>query len=246
MHELLIAEGFRSFPKDPCVYIRRNPDGSIIILGLYVDELLLCSKNDKYMHELKLQLNRKYKLNDLGEVKKFIGMRIIRYRDSIEMDLEQYIDKMLDKFKLKDCRVSDVPAVTSVDLSQEQCPSTEEERLYKSNIPYRELIGSLLFASTTLVPEISCIVSKLESFMNNPGRAHWYEARRVLRYLKRIRRNKFIYYKDDSKYTFTLYGYVDADWATDKDSRRSRAGYVFKLGRCTISSAYTSLIDCRE
>ena len=235
VHELLIAEGFRSFPKDPCVYIRRNPDGSIIILGLYVDDLLLCSKNDKYMHELKLKLNRKYKLNDLGEVKKFIGMRIIRYRDRIEMDLEQYIDKMLDKFKLKDCRVSDVPAVTSVDLSQEQCPSTEEERLYMSNIPYRELIGSLLFASTTLVPEISCIVSKLASFMNNPGRAHWYEARRVLRYLKRIRRNKFIYYKDDSKYTFTLYGYVDADWATDKDSRRSRAGYVFKLGRCIIS-----------
>jgi hypothetical protein len=32
-----------------------------------------------------------------------------------------------------------------------------------------------------------------------------------------------------------LYGYVDADWAADKDSRRSRAGYVFKLGRCIIS-----------
>ena len=79
-------------------------------------------------------------------------MRIIRYRDRIEMDLEQYIDKMLDKFKLTDCRVSDLPAVTSVQLSQEQCPSKEEERLYMYNIPYRELIGSLLFASTTLVP----------------------------------------------------------------------------------------------
>jgi hypothetical protein len=200
VHELLIAEGFRSFPKDPCVYIRKNPDGSIIILGLYVDDLLLCSKNDRYMYELKVKLNEKYKLNDLGPVKKFIGMRITRYRDRIEMDLEQYIDKMLDKFSVTDCRVSDVPAVTCVELSQEQCPSTEEERTYMSNIPYRELIGSLLFASTTLVPEISCIVSKLASFMNNPGRAHWHEAKRVLRYLKRIRRNKFIYYKDDSKY----------------------------------------------
>ena len=78
-------------------------------------------------------------------------------------------------------------------------------------------------------------MSKLASFMKNPGRAHWYEARCVLRYLKRIRRNKFIYYRDNCKYMFTLYGYVDADWATDKDSRRSRAGYVFKLGRYIIS-----------
>ena len=71
--------------------------------------------------------------------------------------------------------------------------------------------------------------------MNNPGRVHWQEAKRVLRYLKGIRQNKFIYYKDDSSHRFTLYGYVDADWATDKDSRRSRAGYVFKLGRCILS-----------
>ena len=121
VHELLLREGFKSFPKDPCVYIRKNPDGSIIILGLYVDDLLLCSKNDKYLRDLKRKLNAKYKLNDLGPVRKFIGIRITRYADRIEMDLEQYIDKLLEKFSMKDCRVSDVPA-TAIDLSQCSVP----------------------------------------------------------------------------------------------------------------------------
>ena len=103
------------------MYIRKIPDGSIIILGLYVDDLLLCSKNDKYLRDLKRKLNAKYKLNDLGPVRKFIGIRITRYADRIEMDLEQYIDKLLEKFSMKDCRVSDVPA-TAIDLSQCSVP----------------------------------------------------------------------------------------------------------------------------
>jgi hypothetical protein len=38
-----------------------------------------------------------------------------------------------------------------------------------------------------------------------------------------------------------LYGYVDADWAADRDNRRSRAGYVFKLGQSIIS--WTSVLE---
>jgi hypothetical protein len=32
-----------------------------------------------------------------------------------------------------------------------------------------------------------------------------------------------------------LYGYSDANWAGDVDSRRSTSGYVFKVGNCTVS-----------
>jgi hypothetical protein len=73
--------------------------------------------------------------------------------------------------------------------------------------------------------------------MQNPGFAHWTEAKRVLRYLKGIKHEKFIFRRGEGPKTFQLYGYVDADWAADRDNRRSRAGYVFKIGQCIVSWA---------
>ena len=134
------------------------------------------------------------------------------------MDLEEYIDKMLIKFNMQNSTVSPVPALASAVLSKDQCPRTEEEMKQMSKVPYRQLIGSLLYASTTLVPQISVAVSKLSEFLNYPGWIHWTEAKRVLRYLKGIKKEKLIYWKDNSSEKFTLNGYVDSDWGADRDT----------------------------
>jgi hypothetical protein len=57
--------------------------------------------------------------------------------------------------------------------------SNEELRL-----PYRELLGSLTYLSTTTRPDISFAVSHLGQFNNCYGKEHWTAAKRVLRYLK--------------------------------------------------------------
>jgi hypothetical protein len=145
---------------------------------------------------------------------------------------------MLERFSMVNCSISSLPALDSAKLCKSQCPSSEEERLNMTKIPYRELIGSLIFAAITIIPEISAAVSKLSEFMNNPGIIHWREAKRVLMYLKGIKTVKFTYYRNnDVNDRYTLHGYVDADWAANHDNRRSRAGYLFKLGRCLINWA---------
>jgi hypothetical protein len=237
LNDHILTEGFKPYSKDPCIYFKRNPDGNIMIICLYVDDMLICAKNDKYLKRLKENLNKKYEMNDLGRVTKFLGLRFKQYNNRIEIDLEQYIDKMLKRFNMEDCNASDVPALADISLSKQHGPSSEGERIQMTKVPYRELVGSLIFASISIIPQISADVSKLSEFMNNPGLVHWREAKRVLSYLKGIKSQKFIYFRDDSDDKFTLHGYVDADWAANHDNRRSRAGYVFKLGRCLISWA---------
>jgi len=237
VHSHILSLGFKSFTKDPCIYFKKNANGNPIIICLYVDDVLICSREDEYLSKLKKDLNNRYKLNDMGRVTKFLGLNFRQVPDRLELSLTDFIDKILTKFNMIDCNISDTPAVTSVILSKAQCPSTEEEKARMSHIPYRELIGSLLFACCTIVPEITAIVSKLAEFMQNPGFAHWTEAKRVLRYLKGIKHEKFIFRRGEGPKTFQLYGYVDADWAADRDNRRSRAGYVFKIGQCIVSWA---------
>jgi len=45
---------------------------------MYVDDMLITSKNSEEMKKLKTQLNKKFERKDLDEVKKILGMEIIR------------------------------------------------------------------------------------------------------------------------------------------------------------------------
>ena len=52
-----------------------------------------------------------------------------------------------------------------------------------AKIPYREAIGSLMYAAIATRPDISFAVSTLSQFLENPGESHWEAVKRVFRYL---------------------------------------------------------------
>jgi hypothetical protein len=51
------------------------------------------------------------------------------------------------------------------------------------NTPYREAIGSLMYAAVATRPDIAFAISTLSQFLNNPGDLHWEATKRVFRYL---------------------------------------------------------------
>src|SRR3954464_7197876 len=51
-------------------------------------------------------------------------------------------------------------------------------------VPYRNLVGSLLYASNWTRPDISFSVSLFSRFLEEPTTTHWKMAKRALRYLK--------------------------------------------------------------
>jgi hypothetical protein len=53
-----------------------------------------------------------------------------------------------------------------------------------NKIPYKSLVGCLIYLSICTRPDISIIVGVLSRFCSNPGKTHWQAALRVLKYLK--------------------------------------------------------------
>ena len=80
-------------------------------------------------------------------------------------------------------------------------------------------------------------VSKLGSFASNWGLAHWKAAKYVLRYLQGTKRHGLLYKSSGKTLAdeWVLTMYVDSDYATDTDTRRSRAGYLIYLNDNLIS-----------
>ncbi|CAH9060560.1 unnamed protein product [Cuscuta europaea] len=101
---------------------------------------------------------------------------------------------------------------------------------------YRSVISALQYLSSTR-PDISFVVNKLSQFMHKPSTHHWEAIKRVLRYLK----GTPYYGVFISAHTpLSPHAYVDADWASDTDTRHStNFAYVVFLGRNPISWSST-------
>jgi hypothetical protein len=90
-----------------------------------------------------------------------------------------YIEELLERFHMQDANTADTP-MDVTPLSKEMGPKTEEERRELGDIPYREIIGSLLYIARCTRPDIAFAVNVLSRFSTNPGRPHWTAAKRVI------------------------------------------------------------------
>jgi hypothetical protein len=71
-----------------------------------------------------------------------------------------------------------------VPFNKSKCPAPDsEEATIMKSMPYRELIGSLLWVANGTRPDIANVVGTLAKFTNNPGAIHWKRLLRALGYL---------------------------------------------------------------
>ena len=105
-------------------------------------------------------------------------------------------------------------------------------------IPYREAVGSLLYAAIATRPDISHAVNECAKFASNPGQEHWTAVKRIMRYLCGTVNKRLCYTNSGTQNNCNdivcVDAYADADWDGDRDDRKSTSGYVVKLNGDTM------------
>ena len=65
--------GFVATNRDPCILLYEDLINDIIIMvGIYVDDIVIASNCDKAKDKIKMQLSQEYQMKDLGKVEKII------------------------------------------------------------------------------------------------------------------------------------------------------------------------------
>ena len=64
-------------------------DGNILLVAVYVDDLLIVSNNGSWEKNLKKQVTKRFKMQDLGLAKKVLGLRVTRANGVVMLDQEQ-------------------------------------------------------------------------------------------------------------------------------------------------------------
>ena len=87
--------------------------------AIWVDDITISATTLDLLTSVKETLCRKSKMKDLGKLSWFLGTNFKCNKDSIEMGQTQYIDKILSKFKLTDCKPKSTPCALGVENGRE-------------------------------------------------------------------------------------------------------------------------------
>ena len=95
---------------------------------------------------MKSLINEKYELRDLGEVKRFLNLDILRERQNKlpHISMGSYIDKIVKRFHLQHARLPRVP-FSGQNLTNYFGVATQEEKT-----SYQQRIGNLIYPAVVL------------------------------------------------------------------------------------------------
>ncbi|KAL2235785.1 UNVERIFIED_CONTAM: Retrovirus-related Pol polyprotein from transposon TNT 1-94 [Sesamum indicum] len=100
-----------------------------------------------------------------------------------------------------------------------------------SKVPYSNVIGSIMFLMVCSLPDIAYAISCLSRYMSNPGPPYWEALKWLLIYLRGSIDISITFSKFSDN--IQLIGYMDSNYANDRDSRKSTTSYIFSLcGSC--------------
>ncbi|KAE8698964.1 Alpha-glucan water dikinase [Hibiscus syriacus] len=170
----IMCLGYNRLNADPCAYFKRSGDNDFVILLLYVDDMLVAGPKKDHIEELKAQLAREFEMKDLGSANKILGMQIHRDRSNRKIWLSQknYLKKILSRFNMQYCKPISTPLPINFKLSSSISPSSKEERMEMSRVPYASAVGSLMFAMICTRLDIAQGVGVVSRYMANPGKEH--------------------------------------------------------------------------
>ncbi|XP_019253824.1 PREDICTED: uncharacterized protein LOC109232511 [Nicotiana attenuata] len=193
--------------------------------AMYVDDMILIGTDLDEIKLLNKFLHDSFKINDLGSVQYFLGLKTLFKDDGVIIIPRKFVIGLLKEYNCLSCSPLSSPLDPNVKLeAKEGTPLLDPSC-------YRKLIGKLNFLTNTRL-DITFSVQHLSQFVQDPREPHLKASYHLLRHLKadpglRVFFSKNVYY--------TVRACCDFDWASCPDSRKSVNRYIVLLGDSPIS-----------
>ena len=113
----LLSLNFVRCKSDPSVYLKLI-HGSLMIIFLYVDDLLITGSSKDEIASLKDAMNHAFSLTDLGLLSQLFGLEIAQTKNGIKLHQSKYDLDLLNKFNMKDCKPSKTPSFPELSLKK--------------------------------------------------------------------------------------------------------------------------------
>ncbi|KAH9390919.1 hypothetical protein TYRP_006506 [Tyrophagus putrescentiae] len=212
----------RQSTNDQCLYYNNNKELYVL---LYVDDLLILSKNKKDSDQIKEALAQKLELKEIPKVERFCGVEINFENGKFLLSQTLLIDELVGAYGLTEGReYADSPLPEWGDYSEGEVDL---------NLPIKNLIGSLQFIASRTRPDIAASLNYLSRQTSKPTQRLFNACKYLLRYVKKTRDLKLVLGHQSPE---GLVVFTDASHAPLPD-RKSITGVVVQLFGSTVAWA---------
>lgn len=143
--------GYRQSNFDHTLFLKRK-NGRITCLVIYVDDMVITRNDTEEIDELKRRLFLEFEMKDLGNLKYFLGIEVLRSKEGIFINQRKYILDLLAEMGSIDYKTAETPIIINHGLQFiEGAEMANQDQ-------YRRSVGKLIYLSHTR-PDIAHAVS---------------------------------------------------------------------------------------
>ena len=231
--------------------------GPDMLASSHVDDVMIGGQPDKLLAYVSFLQNQGFDIATENPIKNYIGIEytVNDTRTRYELRVTAAIAKIIKDHGVENLPARRTPAPLDLDISELGVRAREDP---EPDLPYRAAVGSLMYLAVNARPDIMFVTCSLARYLTNYTADHYDRALHVIRYLKGTADLPLVISKERLG-DGTLSAWVDADWATDRATRRSVTGYVVCVGDVPVvwastrqvgvassscEAEYTAISDC--
>jgi hypothetical protein len=102
-------KGFVKSKNDPNLYFKKDENGNVALVSLYVDDLIIIGNASHLIEDIKIQLSQMFEMKDLGEIHYFLGLEIWREDGKTMVTQSKYTREILERFNMNECKAVSTP-----------------------------------------------------------------------------------------------------------------------------------------
>jgi hypothetical protein len=122
---------------------RRGNGGNILLVGVYVNDLVITGTKDVDVATFKEEMKVTYQMSDLGLLSFYLGIEVHQGDSGITLRQTAYVNRVVELSGLTDCNPALTPMEERLKLSRDS--TTEDVDITQ----YRHLVGSLRYLTHT-------------------------------------------------------------------------------------------------
>jgi hypothetical protein len=152
LKESLKVLGFDPIEADSCIFVNNVTFGIIVV---YVDNIILITKDKAAVNSLKEQLFTHYKARDLGSISFYLGIRIRQdhVKGTLSLNMDSYIDRVVDEYHMTDSPDADTPLpISALKLTKWEAHDQADNNLVHQ---YQSLVAKLLYPTAIMQSDLA-------------------------------------------------------------------------------------------
>nr|CAN77894.1 hypothetical protein VITISV_026062 [Vitis vinifera] len=149
--------GYHQSNSDHTLFLKHRKS-KVTTLIVYVDDMIITGDDTEEISKLQELLSTEFEMNNLGELKYFLGIEVARSKNGMFLSQHKYVLDLLTEVRLLECKPMDTLIVQNHRLGE------YSDQVSIDKVRYQRLVGKLIYLSHTC-PDIAYAVS-----VSSPGK----------------------------------------------------------------------------